>query len=202
MSPDASIPSAPVYAARLNGLLKVLANAEGAVSQCVKARRTMVEELQKILETNTTALAAEEQQLATVQQRKTEVDDKKREVEISIMQGLSNDDPVPSGSPNGQPETGADHPEVEALTPPALEPEYPVVDEEVGAPPHAEETTGAQMETLNELVSHHRSISTGTNGSSKKRKLANTDDFPDLGKDDVIDDDVAEMLRNDGGASS
>ena len=39
MGPTAAIPSAPVYAARLSGLLKTIAHAEGTVEQSVKARR-------------------------------------------------------------------------------------------------------------------------------------------------------------------
>lgn len=210
MKPGANVPSAPVYAARLNGLLKTLATAEGAVEQSVKARRVLVGELQKILDANKKALAADEEQLETFKNRKIEVDQKKRDVEFSIMQGLSDDAPGPSG-PHEQPVPEPDMPEVEALTPPAAEPELP---EEMEQDGHDEsewsseivpESNGQQqsavpgIEVLSNLASSYNSVST-MNGS-KKRRLNEGDDFPDLGGDDGIDADVAEMLKKDDGSS-
>jgi regulator of Ty1 transposition protein 103 len=206
MKPGADVPSAPVYAARLNGLLKTLATAEGAVEQSVKARKALVDELQKILDTNKKALAADEEQLETFKKRKLEVDQKKRDVEYSIMQGLSDDLPGPSRPPEQQaPEL--DMPEVEALTPPSMEPELPehaapeahdesewsseIVPENNGEQPHP--APGVEM--LSNLTSHYNSVPT-MNGS-KKRRLNEGEDFPDLGGDDGIDADVAEMLRKD-----
>src|SRR5690606_13715288 len=57
---DATTTSAPlpVQAARLSGVLKTLANAEGAVTQCIRARKDLIKELEKILATNREVLAA------------------------------------------------------------------------------------------------------------------------------------------------
>ena len=41
MAPNATVPSAPVYAARLSGLLKTLAQAEGAVDRADEAEVAM-----------------------------------------------------------------------------------------------------------------------------------------------------------------
>ncbi|KAH6655251.1 RNA polymerase II-binding domain-containing protein [Truncatella angustata] len=204
MGPTATPPTAPVYAARLNGLLKTLANAEGAVEQCVKARSALVDELQKILEANKAALAADEEQLDKFKKRKAEVDSKKRDVEFAIMQGLSDtDSPGPHGlSDQAAPEV--EMPEVEALTPPAAGPEEPAeADEEDqwsseimpdAAPPQQNAAHGIEM--LSNLASHYNSVPTAINGS-KKRRLDSGEEFPDLSGDDGIDADVAEMLRKD-----
>lgn len=127
--PSAVVPSAPVHAARLNGLLKTLANAEGAVAESIKARKILIEALERILDTNRTALSTEEHLLVHISSRRTETDAKKKDVEDSIMRGFaSNSNPstpagVGDGSPglNHTPATPApelDRPEVEALTPP------------------------------------------------------------------------------------
>lgn len=204
MGPSATPPSAPVYAARLNGLLKTLANAEGAVEQCVKARKTLVGELQKILDANKAALAADEEQLQKFKKRKVEVDEKKRDVEFAIMQGLSD---VDSPAPNGANEPTApepEMPEVEALTPPSAGPDEPedAHDEAQWSSEVVPDTTAQQqnpaqgIQVLSNLASHYGSVPTNINGS-KKRRLDSGDEFPDLGGDDGIDADVAEMLRKD-----
>jgi regulator of Ty1 transposition protein 103 len=210
MGLSATPPSAPVYAARLNGLLKSLANAEGAVEQCVKARKTLVNELQKILDTNKAALAADEEQLEKLKQRKTEVDDKKRDVELAIMQGLSDTDSPGPNKAQDQPVPEPEMPEVEALTPPSAGPEdtedshdetqwSSEVPPDATLPPTQNATQG--IELLSSLASHYSSMPTTMNGS-KKRRLDSGDEFPDLGGDDGIDADVAEILRKDstGGA--
>jgi regulator of Ty1 transposition protein 103 len=204
MDPSATLPSPPVYAARLNGLLKTLANAEGAVEQCVKARRSLVGELQKILDSNKAALASDEQQLVNLKRRKVEVDDKKREVEFTIMQGLSNEEPAASRGFDDAAIPEPDRPEVEALTPPPMEPEVPRPQEQnvpqwtpdVPQEPTFQPTAAPGIEMLSNLAAQYKSVPIATNGS-KKRRLDSADDFPDLGGDDGIDADVAEMLRKD-----
>ncbi|KAI1853578.1 hypothetical protein JX266_001562 [Neoarthrinium moseri] len=209
MTPGVDVPSAPVYAARLNGLLKTLATAEGAVEQSVKARKALVGELQKILDINKKALAADEGQLATFKNRKVEADNKKRDVEFSIMQGLSDQD---ASGPNGAPDHSApepDMPEVEALTPPSMGADEPQAGEaaddeaqwssEIPTDTTAQQASGSEVPA--NLATHYNSLPTTLNGS-KRRRLDSGDDFPDLGGDDGIDADVAEMLRRDssGGA--
>jgi len=137
--PNAVTPSPPVHAARLNGLLKTLANAEGAVAESIKARKLLIEGLEKILDTNRSVLASEEAQLSEISTKRTEIDNKKRDVEESIMRGFSNSNPatpVGDGSPGTQHspltpgQSGSvepDRPEVEALTPPGY-PQSPAVE--------------------------------------------------------------------------
>jgi regulator of Ty1 transposition protein 103 len=206
--PSMPVPSQPVYAARLNGLLKTLASAEGAVAQSVKARKELVAALEKILITNRAALDYEETQLADLSARKKEIEEKKVEVELAIMRNLG---PLEKqGSPvdgaSGSPAPEPDRPEVEALTPPAM-----MEDELSQTPPHDTATrspaviqapsfqpsvpTGIEM--LSNLASQYQSLPISTNGSNKRRRLDKNDDFPDLGGDDGIDEDVAEMLRRD-----
>ena len=217
MDPTAITPSAPVHAARLNGLLKKLANAEGAVAESIKARKLLIEGLEKMLDTNRATLETEEYQFAELSSRKLEIDTKKREVEDNIMRGFSSSNPTtPIGeiSPGNQqspvtPGTEADRPEVEALTPPGY-PQPPAVEPipnfdlaatnggqngnsgqiHEALPQHY---TNAGSDLLSSLsTSYNRSTS---QGSAKKRKLNAATDFPDLGGDDGLDDDVAEMLR-------
>ncbi|KAI1097036.1 DUF618-domain-containing protein [Rostrohypoxylon terebratum] len=204
LGPNTTAPTAPVYAARLSGLLKTLAKAEGAVEQCVKARRELVVALQKVLDTNRNALVAEENQLETFVTRRMEVEDKKTEVERAIMAGLPDDEPFLSSiGSNEQRDTEPERPEVEALTPPSIEPE---LQEQSHAPGESEarETTtqsdGQGTGATSVLGLQFKSVSTTTNGS-KKRKIDDSDAFPDLGEDDGIDSDVAEMLRRDSGGS-
>ncbi|GAP90801.1 putative duf618 domain-containing protein [Rosellinia necatrix] len=208
MAPGSTVPSAPVYAARLSGLLKTLAQAEGAVEQCVKARRELVNELQKLLDINRNALIADENELENVLQKKIKVEDKKTGVERAIMAGLPNDEPYPTGNGQGgdqPPAAEPDRPEVEALTPPSndddeeFEPEpnpppewSPDFPPENTIPTHTAPTT----QTLPTIGSPCKSVATSANGT-KRRRLDNTNEFPDLGGDDGIDSDVAEMLRKD-----
>ncbi|KAF6836116.1 hypothetical protein CMUS01_05542 [Colletotrichum musicola] len=216
--PAAPVPSAPVYAARLNGLLKSLANAEGAVAQCVKARKDLISELEKLLNANNEALAADEKQYAELTTRKAETEEKRREVELAIMRGL------PAHEASRSPGNGAstspepERPEVEALTPPPVEAFTPPTPEAFTPPPvHDDPPAPRQTETdgvglastqcfqpssasgiemLSTLASQYQSMPVSANGSNKRRRL-DGDDFPDFGGDDGIDADVAEMLRRD-----
>jgi regulator of Ty1 transposition protein 103 len=201
------VPSAPVYAARLNGLLKTLATAEGAVAQSVKARKELITELEKLLHTHREALSSEESQLTQLSIRKTETDDKKREVEHAIMRGLgpseTSGSPIEGASRSPPPEPA--RPEVEALTPPPMvdEPSIspisnPTIDSPRDNPDASFEPPAASgIEMLSSLASQYQSLPIGTNGSNKRRRVDDRDDFPDMGGDDGIDADVAEMLRKD-----
>jgi regulator of Ty1 transposition protein 103 len=223
--PNTTVPSAPVHAARLNGLLKTLANAEGAVAESIKARSLLIEGLEKILETNRDGLKAEEKQLRDLTNRKTEIDNKKKDVEDSIMRGFaSNSNPsTPAGpaesSPGQQhspvtPGAEPDRPEVEALTPPGYPqppatgpvPEFDLSSSNGNnGASHIEQSPiprapSAGSDLLSSLsTSYVRPPSATGAGSAKKRKL--NDDFPDLGGDDGLDADVAEMLRRDSGGN-
>lgn len=199
--PNQPTPSAPVYAARLNGLLKTLATAEGAVAECVKARKELVGALEKLLDTNKTSLTAEEQQLSQLTERKSEIDQKKQDVEMAIMRGLAdqdsaNRDPKSASPPAPEP----DRPEVEALTPPPADEDNDFYEpqpsgtgfEPAPAFPPAQPTG---LEALSHLAAQYSAVPVSTNGTNKKRKIDNGDEVPDLG-DDGIDPNIDEMIRS------
>ena len=133
MDPGKAVPTPPVYAARLSALLKTLASAESAVSESIKARRALLEGLEKLVESNRTSLTADESKHAELTSRKGGIETKKREVEDAIMRGLSaeNSPTTPAdGRMNGNtmsPSNGntlsvdAERPDVEELTPPPPE---------------------------------------------------------------------------------
>ncbi|KAH7152968.1 ABC multidrug transporter mdr2 [Dactylonectria macrodidyma] len=198
------VPSAPVYAARLNGLLKNLANAESAVAECVKAREGLISGLEKLLSANRAALDEENAAQAQLLARKSEIEEKKHQVELAIMRALgpteSNGEPGGAGSANTPPEP--DRPEMEALTPPAMEAFTPPAMEEETFEPAAlvqhtnQETQVTEgVEALPNLAPSYQSLPISINGANKRRRIDDGDDFPDLGGDDGIDPDVAEMLK-------
>ena len=135
MDPNVTDLPPAVHAARLNAVLKKLASAEGAVSESIKARETLVGALEQLLETNRAALASEKSQHGELVSRKATVEATKREVEDGIMRGLSAEsgstalptggsiDPHTNG--NGQSHDPAsaepERPQVEELTPPPTE---------------------------------------------------------------------------------
>jgi regulator of Ty1 transposition protein 103 len=135
MDPNTPAPAPPVHAARLSALLKSLASAEGAVSESIKARRDLLGGLEKLLETNRTALAQEESRHQELTSRKTTVETKKRDVEDVIMRGLSAD-PSAAHAQGAEGVNDAENghrgvkeperPQVEELTPPPMENFTPV----------------------------------------------------------------------------
>lgn len=223
LTDPATLPPAPaVYAARLNGLLKNLATAEGVVTEIIKHRRELIGALEKILATNREELVQEERELASLTSRTTSIERKKQEVEVAIIGGLpsNNNERSHGDRPSGSPGPEPDRPQVEALTPPHVQdhddfydnspvPHNDQVHATVGVPssplavPPATFPSAPGIEMLSNLASQYQAVP--VNGTFKKRKLeavvSASDDFPDLGKDDGIDADVAEMLRKDSGGS-
>lgn len=205
MDPSTSVPSAPVYAARLNGLLLSLATAESAVAECVKAREGLIAGLEKLLETNRTALQQETEAASRMAKRKTETEEKKQQVELAIMQALGPSEakgPAEEGG-SGSPLSEPDRPEMEALTPPAMDddtyvPEPKPIEKDDSPEEPVEHTQDASgIEMLSTLASSYQALPVTTNGSNKRRRVDEAEDFPDLGNDDGIDADVAEMLKGD-----
>lgn len=113
-------PTPPVHAARLTQLLKTLANAESSVSEVIKSRHALIDGLEKFLETNRSALSKEQALATQLSERKSETETKKRDVEDSIMKGLSFENIPASNAGENAALEGAPiaRPEVEALTPP------------------------------------------------------------------------------------
>lgn len=124
--PNAQLPAPPLHAARLSALLKSLATAESSVAESVKARKALMAELEKILESNRTSLSKDEGTLDELQIRKSAMESKRRDVEDNIRRTANAesetmyDNQGRSGSfaPVGD-ET--ERPEYEALTPPPVE---------------------------------------------------------------------------------
>lgn len=205
----------PVQAARLSGLLKTLANAEGAVTQCIRARKDLLKELEKIVTTTREAIDADEKQMMTLSGRRTEVEQKRQAVETAIIGGLSTtEDLSPQGHNSASPVPEPDRPQVEALTPPQVQDHDddfygnsstgPVAQNGQGVPIHNAPTTAnsqpgfsasaPDLEMLSNLASHYQAVPLNGN---KKRKIDSSGEIPDLGGDDGIDADVQEMLRKD-----
>lgn len=144
MDPNVTDLPPAVHAARLNGVLKKLASAEGAVSESIKARESLVEALEQLLETNRTALASEKMQHNELVSRKATVEATKREVEDGIMRGLSAESGfnAPQTSGSVEPHTNGNN---QSNDPPTAEPERPQM----------EELTPPPTETLTPTGSYH-----------------------------------------------
>ena len=150
--PNTPQPTPPVHAARLTQLLKTLANAESSVSEVIKARHALIDGLEKFLETNRSALSKEQALATQLLERKNETESKKRDVEDSIMKGLSFENtPVSNAGENAALE-GAPiaRPEVEALTPPppdSVESFTPVGSPKEGQPQNSKPKADAAAST-------------------------------------------------------
>jgi regulator of Ty1 transposition protein 103 len=179
-------------------LLKTLANAEGAVAESIKARQVLIQGLEKILDTNRNALAAEEAQLAMVSNRRAEIDAKKKDVEDSIMRGFTtNSNPgtpaAVSPGTNHTPPAEPDRPEVEALTPPGSPRAAAIAMPAVEPPNTANFSTAGTEQPGSDLLSslssgngYHGAFArpgTSSGSSLKKRKLNSGEDFVDFGGD-------------------
>lgn len=223
--PSATAPSLPVHAARLSALLKALGNAENLVAESMKARQALLGGLEKILAENRATLEKEQLEAKELASRKSSTETKKREVEDSIMRGLSAEN-SPAGRENGSPGVdGAirapegpedDAPQFEELTPPPVEaltpigspmPEHDVNDILAAVSGSHQPTSGPEQtpvpgaDLLSSLTMSRSRVASNTslNGiSSKKRKMSHGDDFAGFGDGDAmadLDDDVAELLR-------
>lgn len=111
---NATQPSPPVYAARLNSLSKSLSAAEGQVSETLKSRKLLIANLEKILAANKKLEETEDECLTQLGLKRAIIDTKRHEVEASIMRGLPSTDADGAAANTPEPEA----PEVEALTPP------------------------------------------------------------------------------------
>ncbi|KAK4226251.1 RNA polymerase II-binding domain-containing protein [Podospora fimiseda] len=211
IDPAAQHPALPLQAARLNGLLKILASAEGAVAESMRTRKEMIQSLQKLLVANQQALEEEEGHMKKLSGRRTEIEKKKNDIETTILgQGTNYQEQQPSGDRTS---TEPERPEVEALTPPhksdADDSSYQGFSGQNGggqsvafhthhsAPGQQTAFSTSGIELLSNLASQYQSVP--VNGSSNKKRKLNNDDseFPDLAGDDGIDADVQEMLRKD-----
>lgn len=186
--------SAPVHAANLSSLIKKLASAEASLNETITARKSLVEDLRRITKAAENVLAEDETTSLALSAKRTTAEIRKRDVEDSIMRGLSE-------TPQQDDEDGTtaryDRPDVEELTPEPEDQLVPDVQDQpvirnvnlqgilAGFGP-TEQSVGhaVQIESTNTLVD--------TNGSgpssSKKRKLSHDyyggqdTSVPDLGE--------------------
>jgi len=95
------------------------------VTECIRARRDLIRELEKILATTRDALATDEKKMMELSARRTEVEQRKQAIERAIVAGASgngNGASVPAeGAPATLPVPEPDRPQVEALTPPHIQ---------------------------------------------------------------------------------
>ncbi|CAN8095787.1 unnamed protein product [Discula destructiva] len=203
--PGHTTPSANVFAARLNGLMKSLATAEGAVAECVKTRKDLIGALEKLLGDNKATLEVEEKQLAQLMEQTAEIKQKKQDVEMEIMRGLADQDSANRGLKSASPKPELGRPEVEALTPPAMSDDTDNYEPEPASSAFETMDTSAQpssfapapaggLEALSTLASQYSAVPVSANGTNKKRKVENGDEIPELGNVN-LDPEVEKMIR-------
>lgn len=217
--PNTSLPPPPVYAARLSQLMKALANAESSVSEVIKSRTALIDGLEKLLETNRAALSKEQSLATQFSERKAETENKKGEVEYTIMRGLSAENP--SGANLGDSGLGGEavpRPEVEALTPPPVEALTPVgspgqQQQEPALPGTSLDPQASAGFTLEGLAyppaesSFPADLSTAFSDAqdpnglhAKKRKVDHGEEDYSQFAGGELDADIAELLQQEGGA--
>ncbi|KAG6034869.1 hypothetical protein E4U41_006339, partial [Claviceps citrina] len=193
LDPENAVPSAPVYAARLNGLLKTLANAENAVAECVKARENLVSNLEKLLDANRNTLVRDKKVIDNLRERNKNIESKKQEVELAIMRALgppeSNGSSREDGSVMPVPEPG--RPEIEALTPPSMQEDQVVVPLGSSEDMEAASSIEAGSDVTQKSALNYQSVPVSANGSNKRRRVDDCEGHPDLTSDDGIDPEVA-----------
>lgn len=202
MGPDAVIPSAPVHAARLSSLLKTLANAEGAVSESIKARRDLITGLEKLLETNRSVLSFEESQLEDLSTKKAAAETKKRDVEDEILRKLPSESPHQDGpSHSGEDDNDEDRPQVEELTPPPMESSMPIQSPKEASNGYSQDNGDVNMGN-SEGTGMARPFlgSPGGENTNKRRKIETEhEEFVEGDALADLDEDVAALLRAESG---
>jgi len=94
-------PPPPVQLTRIAELVKSLASAEVAVSECVKARKALIESLESMVSQHREALEIEEAQLDEIRRQQQTIEAAKREVEADTNQDLAvHGSTTPIGSPD------------------------------------------------------------------------------------------------------
>lgn len=202
-----TLPVAPVYAARLSSLLKTLDNAHIAVKGAIEARETHIRNLEKLLLQSKTALDTDRKTFHDITEKRQKAEATKQEVEMMILRDMEESK---NGSGDGMDTHHEGHnsaspndlksPEIEALTPPhqvIFEPPPPPSANEqhhqhstAPAPPPRPH---AFSQGASELLA---SLSAPLNGGGLKR-----DKREDVNMYEGLDDDVADMFRNDAQAT-
>lgn len=198
--PNVNQPSPPVYAASLSSLIKKLASAEAGLNETITARKALIADLRRLTGASEQALAKDEAQLTDFTDKRNTAETSKRDVEDSIIRGLSTTPQEDEGDQNAD----GNRPDVEELTPePESTPIYTT--QQDPTPPRNPNLQGilagfGSLEDSNPSIPMSPPLNysnTPTNGSgpssSKKRKLShdqytlqNESAVPDLGDMDVV----------------
>uniref|UniRef100_A0A2D3VRV4 Related to RTT103 Regulator of Ty1 Transposition n=1 Tax=Ramularia collo-cygni TaxID=112498 RepID=A0A2D3VRV4_9PEZI len=115
--PNTPVPSAPVRAAKLRGLVKDLLAAQGAVEASIEARRELIQDLEKLVKSNQGKLADDESTASALRSQAQGMDAMVRDVEDSIMRGQDTPTPGMDASANST-NDWSQRPETEGFTPP------------------------------------------------------------------------------------
>lgn len=213
LDPSKPVPTPPVHAAKLNSLLKSLAQAESSVAESIKARQALIDGLEKLIGTHRTALEKDTGTHSQMAKRKTEIEAKRLEVEDSIMRGMAVEQPLPAEPEENLYNNGMNSPErpvVEELTPPPVEALTPPAGDDADSEDQAEASfaqpsvpsvPGADL--LSSLTRLRESETPDTNGSApKKLKTSHADEESYAGfAQGELDSEVQELLRQESGAT-
>lgn len=151
--PSRTKPSPPVQAAQLSTIMKCLARAEGAVTESIKARSTLIEELQRLLDHSKRTLKEEEESRDQVKSRFAEIETKKKDVEDAIMRGLSEEGHAEEQNQSHQ----SPHKEPDPVV---SEPERPVVEELTPPPPETVDYTPGILDVQVDSQRENEQVST------------------------------------------
>ena len=128
--------SAPVEAARINRLLETLGHAHSSLQIALATRESLIASLEKTINEHRAARENEEMQLRDLDQKRTQLEERKTHVDRAIMSGVETSaivlpsDVVQSQTAVGDEGPDVPRPETEPLTPPPVESLTPP-----GAPP-------------------------------------------------------------------
>lgn len=217
-------PALPVWAARLSGLVKTLDNANASIQDAITARRELINNLERVLESAKTALIGEEAQARDLTTKRDLTEAKKSSVEAEILSGLSRKSPElgPGGFRSTTPPTPENRPEASPLSPPPLT-EHPNNSEADAASLGLYDATpmpsygsmpfesGSPIQGTHPGNGPFASGSPFSNGSSANLMLSSVmtgltksngmEDDMNAGLED-LDDDIAEMFRKDSTTAS
>jgi regulator of Ty1 transposition protein 103 len=198
--------SLPARAAQLSVLLATLGDAESSATESAKARKAVVDHLEKMLEAQRAALKKGEEALAGLKTKRGELERERSMVEDAIMRGLEVAPAVGSAEAPIAVDVEALRPDTEPLTPPPVESLTPAGSPKmVASAPEAPAPAGGVGEgaALLELAKEMDKRAAGADGVSeeqpaaKRRRIgAPMDEFDGLQGDVLgnIDPDVAAML--------
>jgi regulator of Ty1 transposition protein 103 len=224
MDPNVTGVSPPRQSAQLGGLLKTLAHAEHSVAESIKARKSLVESLEKLLEGYKAEIVIEDAEQLELGNRKATIDAKKQEIETVLLREMSEGGRSVDGSPiDGSPDgymREPEAPEIEPLSPPveALTPEgspnsenaisrdlpsgainsatqYPILTTAQSNPSPA---PGSDLLSSLAVPEARRTSGSPVNGFGMKKRKFNDDEFSAMTGGDAmegLDEDVAEMLK-------